>query len=271
MKITHVSDLGSRQVENLLAKKMFDEIKLSDSIRKTNLELFGEDLSAHELVHRIVQDVRYNGNKALFYYTKIFDHIGLTDKNFFVSEVEFQKAENMVDPSVIESLKRAQENIYCYHEEQKPKSWLTYRPYGSILGQAILPLSRVGIYVPGGTASYPSSVLMNAIPANVAGVKEIIMSVPTQSGKINPYVLVAARMVGIKKVFKIGGAQAIASMAYGTETIPRVDKITGPGNIFVTLAKKEVYGHTDIDMLVQAKFSLLQTILLILYMSLLTC
>ena len=249
MKITHVSDLGSRQVENLLSKKMFDEIKLSDSIRKTNLELFGEDLSAHELVHRIVQDVRYNGNKALFYYTKIFDHIELTDKNFFVSEVEFQKAENMVDPSVIESLKRAQENIYCYHEEQKPKSWLTYRPYGSILGQAILPLSRVGIYVPGGTASYPSSVLMNAIPANVAGVKEIIMSVPTQSGKINPYVLVAARMVGIKKVFKIGGAQAISSMAYGTETIPRVDKITGPGNIFVTLAKKEVYGHTDIDML----------------------
>ena len=249
MKITHVSDLGSRQVENLLAKKMFDEIELSDSLRKTNLELFGEDLSAHELVHRIVQDVRYNGNKALFYYTKIFDHIELTDESFFVSEAEFQNAENMVDPSVIESLKRAQENIYCYHEEQKPKSWLTYRSYGSILGQSILPLSRVGIYVPGGTASYPSSVLMNAIPANVAGVKEIIMSVPTQSGKINPYVLVAARMVGIKKVFKIGGAQAIASMAYGTETIPRVDKITGPGNIFVTLAKKEVYGHTDIDML----------------------
>ena len=249
MKITLVSDIGIHQIENLLARKMFDEVELSENLRKTNLKLFGEDLSAYDLVHRIVQNVRRNGNKALFRYTKIFDHIELTNENCFVSEDEFQEAENIVDPSVISSLKRAQKNIYCYHEEQKPKSWLTYRSYGSILGQAILPLSRVGIYVPGGTASYPSSVLMNAIPANVAGVKEIIMSVPSQYGKINPYVLVAARMVGIKKVFKIGGAQAIAAMAYGTETIPRVDKITGPGNIFVTLAKKEVYGHTDIDML----------------------
>ena len=126
---------------------------------------------------------------------------------------------------------------------------MTYRGQGSILGQSVIPLDRVGIYVPGGTAAYPSSVIMNAVPAAVAGVKEIIMMVPPKNGKINPYVLIAAKEAGVSKIFKIGGAQAIAAMAFGTETIPRVDKITGPGNIFVTLAKKAVYGHCDIDML----------------------
>ena len=173
----------------------------------------------------------------------------LTPGNLMVSEEEFLSAERAADPEVVASLKKAADNIFAYHEEQKPRSWMTYRAHGSILGQAILPLARVGIYVPGGTAAYPSSVLMNAIPAVVAGVEEIIMSVPTKDGVINPYVLVAARLLGVKKIFKIGGAQAIAAMAYGTESVPRVDKITGPGNIFVTLAKKEVYGHVDIDML----------------------
>ena len=166
-----------------------------------------------------------------------------------VTEAEYEAAEKAADPAVVESLRKAAENVRRYHQEQKPNSWMKYREKGSILGQSIIPLDRVGIYVPGGTAAYPSSVIMNAVPASVAGVGEIIMMVPPKNGKINPYVLIAARAAGVKKIYKIGGAQAIAAMAFGTETIPRVDKITGPGNIFVTLAKKEVYGHVDIDML----------------------
>mgnify|MGYP000905721932 FL=1 len=249
MNIVSVADVGMEAAELLLKKKAFDELTLSDGIRKKNQEIFGEDLSATELVHRIVQEVRYEGDRALFRYTKLLDRVELTPGNLMVSEEEFLSAERAAAPEVVASLKKAADNIFAYHEEQKPRSWMTYRAHGSILGQAVLPLARVGIYVPGGTAAYPSSVLMNAVPAIVAGVEEIIMSVPTKDGVINPYVLVAARLLGVKKIFKIGGAQAIAAMAYGTESVPRVDKITGPGNIFVTLAKKEVYGHVDIDML----------------------
>ena len=249
MNIVSVADVGMKQARRLLQKKAFDEVVLNDRIRERNKELFGADLSATELVHRIVQEVRHKGDQALFHYTKLLDCVDLASDNLMVSEEEFQVAEHSTDSKVVASLKKAADNIFSYHEEQKPRSWMTYRAHGSILGQEILPLSRVGIYVPGGTAAYPSSVLMNAIPALVAGVGEIIMSVPTKDGVINPYVLVAARFLGIRKIFKMGGAQAIAAMAYGTENVPRVDKITGPGNIFVTLAKKEVYGHVDIDML----------------------
>lgn len=249
MNIVSVADVGMEAAELLLKKKAFDELTLSDGIRKKNQEIFGEDLSATELVHRIVQEVRHEGDRALFRYTELLDRVELTHGNLMVSEEEFLSAERAADPKIVASLKKAADNIFAYHEEQKPRSWMTYRAHGSILGQAVLPLARIGIYVPGGTAAYPSSVLMNAIPAVVAGVEEIIMSVPTKDGVINPYVLVAARLLGVKKIFKIGGAQAIAAMAYGTESVPRVDKITGPGNIFVTLAKKEVYGHVDIDML----------------------
>mgnify|MGYP000927727120 FL=1 len=249
MNIVSVADVGMEAAELLLKKKAFDELTLSDGIRKKNQEIFGEDLSATELVHRIVQEVRYEGDRALFRYTKLLDRVELTHDNLMVSEEEFLSAERAANPEVVASLKKAADNIFAYHEEQKPRSWMTYRAHGSILGQAVLSLVRVGVYVPGGTAAYPSSVLMNAVPAIVAGVEEIIMSVPTKDGVINPYVLVAARLLGVKKIFKIGGAQAIAAMAYGTESVPRVDKITGPGNIFVTLAKKEVYGHVDIDML----------------------
>ena len=249
MNIVSVADIGIEVAERLLKKKAFDELTLNDRIRQSNVEIFGEDLSPTDLVHRIVQDVRYKGDEALVHYTKLLDHVDLTPKNLMVSEEEFQAAERSVNPDVVASLKKAADNIFSYHEEQKPRSWMTYRAHGSILGQEVLPLSRVGIYVPGGTAAYPSSVLMNAIPALVAGVGEIIMAVPTKDGIINPYVLVAAHFLGIDKIFKMGGAQAIAAMAYGTEIVPRVDKITGPGNIFVTLAKKEVYGHVDIDML----------------------
>ena len=249
MKIVKAKEIGEREVERLLTKAAFDEVELNPKIREGNKKLFGKDMSAAELVRQIVGDVRRDGDKAVIHYTKLIDRVDLTPENMMVSEAEFAAAEQAADPAVVASLKKAAENVRRYHEEQKPNSWMTYRDQGSILGQSIIPLDRVGIYVPGGTAAYPSSVIMNAVPAVVAGVREIIMMVPPKNGKINPYVLLAARAAGVEKIYKIGGAQAIAAMAFGTETVPRVDKITGPGNIFVTLAKKEVYGHVDIDML----------------------
>ncbi len=249
MRIVNVKDEGVEGIEKLLKKPAFDEVELSPKIREGNKKLFGADLTAAEVVDRIVSDVRRDGDAAVMKYTKLIDRADFTPDEFLVSEAEFEAAEKAADPAVVESLRKAIANVRRYHEEQKPNSWITNRDKGAMLGQSVIPLDRVGLYVPGGTAAYPSSVVMNAVPASVAGVGEIIMMCPPRDGKINPYVLVAARMIGVKKIYKIGGAQAIAAMAFGTETIPRVDKITGPGNIFVTLAKKAVYGHVDIDML----------------------
>lgn len=249
MRIINVKDMGLEAVEKLLKKPAFDQVELNSRIREANKKLFGADLTAAEIVDRIVGDVRRDGDEAVIKYTKLIDRTEFTPEEFVVTEAEYEAAYQEADPAVVESLRKAAENVRRYHQEQKPNSWMTYRDKGSILGQSVIPLDRVGIYVPGGTAAYPSSVIMNAMPAVVAGVKEIIMMVPPKNGKINPYVLVAAKEAGVSKIFKIGGAQAIAAMAFGTETIPRVDKITGPGNIFVTLAKKAVYGHCDIDML----------------------
>lgn len=249
MRIIKASEAGEAEVERLLTKAAFDEVELNPKIREANRKTFGRDMTAAELVRQIVGDVRREGDDAVIRYTHLIDKVDYKPEDFLVTEEEFAAAEKAADPAVVESLRKAAANVRRYHEEQKPNSWMTYREKGSILGQSLIPLDRVGIYVPGGTAAYPSSVIMNAVPAVVAGVGEIIMMVPPKNGKINPYVLVAARAAGVKKIYKIGGAQAIAAMAFGTETIPRVDKITGPGNIFVTLAKKEVYGHVDIDML----------------------
>ena len=249
MRIINVKDMGLEAIEKLLKKPAFDQVELNPRIREANKKLFGADLTAAEIVDRIVGDVRRDGDEAVIKYTKLIDRTEFTPEEFVVTEAEYEAAYQEADPAVVESLRKAAENVRRYHQEQKPNSWMTYRDKGSILGQSVIPLDRVGIYVPGGTAAYPSSVIMNAMPAVVAGVKEIIMMVPPKNGKINPYVLVAAKEAGVSKIFKIGGAQAIAAMAFGTETIPRVDKITGPGNIFVTLAKKAVYGHCDIDML----------------------
>ncbi len=249
MKIVKASEVGECAIEKMLTKASFDEVELSPKIREANKKTFGRDMTAAELVRQIVGDVRREGDAAVIRYTHLIDRVDYKPEDFLVTEAEYEAAEPAADPAVVESLRKAAENVRRYHQEQKPNSWMTYREKGSILGQSIIPLDRVGIYVPGGTAAYPSSVIMNAVPASVAGVGEIIMMVPPKNGKINPYVLIAARAAGVKKIYKIGGAQAIAEMAFGTETIPRVDKITGPGNIFVTLAKKEVYGHVDIDML----------------------
>ena len=249
MKIVKASELGEAAINKMLQKPAFDTVELSPKIREANKITFGRDMSAAELVAQIVHDVRFEGDKAVLRYTKLIDKVECRIEDLLVTEAEFAAAEAQADPQVVESLQKAAANVRRYHEEQKPNSWMTYREHGSLLGQSLIPLDRVGIYVPGGTAAYPSSVIMNAMPAVVAGVGEIIMMVPPKNGAINPYVLIAAKLAGVQKIYKIGGAQAIAAMAFGTETIPRVDKITGPGNIFVTLAKKEVYGHVDIDML----------------------
>ena len=249
MQIVNVKDTGLVNVEKMLKKPAFDQVELNPKIREANKQLFGRDMTAAEIVDMIVNEVRADGDRAVIKYTKLIDRTEFTAKDFLVTEDEYEAAYKAANPDIVESLKRAAANVRQYHQEQKPNSWMTYRGQGSLLGQSVIPLDRVGIYVPGGTAAYPSSVIMNAVPAAVAGVGEIIMMVPPKEGKINPYVLVAAKEAGVSKIFKIGGAQAIAAMAFGTETIPRVDKITGPGNIFVTLAKKAVYGHCDIDML----------------------
>ena len=249
MQIVNVKDTGLAQVEKMLVKPAFDQVELNPKIREANKKLFGKDMTAAEIVEMIVNEVRCEGDRAVIKYTKLIDRTEFTPAEFLVTEAEYEAAYKEADTEIVESLKKAAANVRQYHQEQKPNSWMTYRGQGSILGQSVIPLDRVGIYVPGGTAAYPSSVIMNAVPAAMAGVKEIIMMVPPKNGKINPYVLIAAKEAGVSQIFKIGGAQAIAAMAFGTETIPRVDKITGPGNIFVTLAKKAVYGHCDIDML----------------------
>ena len=238
MKIVTGSEIGREAVEKLLTKKSFDEVELSPKIREVNKKIFGEDLSAIEIVRKIVSDVRKFGDAAVIDYTKKIDGVELENFSVDLEDID-------IDSEILSSLKVAAENIRRFHVEQLPKSWITYRGENSLLGQAIIPLERVGVYVPGGTAAYPSSVLMNIIPAKVAGVREIIMCTPNA----NKTVLAAAKLAGVDKIFNIGGAQASAAMAFGTEQIPRVNKIIGPGNIFVTLAKKEVYGHCDIDML----------------------
>lgn len=238
MRIINSTKVGRSEIERLLTKKPFDELELSPKVREANKKIFGEDLSASEIVRRIVNDVRRRGDAALIEWTRKIDGVELKDFALELGEVKLESR-------VLSSLKVAAENIRRFHVEQLPHSWITYRGENSMLGQTIIPLDRVGVYVPGGTAAYPSSVLMNVIPAKVAGVREVIMCTPNT----NPHVLTAAKLAGVDKIFRVGGAQAVAAMAFGTETIPRVNKIVGPGNIFVTLAKKEVYGHCDIDML----------------------
>jgi len=200
------------------------------------------------IVSDILENVKTNKDKAVFEYTKKFDKADINASNILVTEEEVKEAYDLVEPSLVEVIRKAITNIREYHEKQKQYSWFDSKPDGTILGQKITALSKVGLYVPGGKAAYPSSVLMNVIPAQVAGVEKIIMCTPPDAqGKVTPTTLVAAKEAGVAEVYKVGGAQAIAAMAYGTESIPKVDKITGPGNIFVALAKKAVYGHVSID------------------------
>ncbi|MBQ7429845.1 MAG: histidinol dehydrogenase [Butyrivibrio sp.] len=199
-------------------------------------------------VNEIISNVRENKDNALFEYTQKFDKCSINADTIKVTRAEIEEAYNSLEPEFIEVMKKSAENIRVFHEKQKRNTWIDTKEDGSILGQRILPIEISGVYVPGGKAAYPSSVLMNVVPAKVAGVKRIIMCTPPGAdGKVNPGTLAAADIAGVTEVYKVGGAQAIAAMAFGTESIPKVDKITGPGNIFVALAKKACFGYVSID------------------------
>lgn len=201
------------------------------------------------VVREIVERVRKQGDPAVLEYTEKFDRTTLTLRDIMVSQDEIKEAYSKVDPKKVEALKLAAQNIRAFHEKQKSSSWVSQEADGIILGQLARPIRSAGVYVPGGKACYPSSVLMNVIPATVAGVEQLIMCSPIPGGNLNPYILVAADIAGVSEIYKIGGAQAIAAMAYGTATIPKVDKIVGPGNIYVATAKRYVFGQVDIDMI----------------------
>ena len=200
------------------------------------------------IVSEIINNVKTNGDKALSEYLEKFDKVKLTD--FKVSEEEITAALTKVEPEFLEILKEAESNIRAFHEKQVRQGFMMTAKNGVILGQRVVPIEKVGIYVPGGTAAYPSTVLMDAVPAKIAGVSEIIMvTPPNKTGEINSYILAAAKIAGVTAIYKLGGAQAVAALAYGTESVPKVDKIVGPGNAFVAEAKKQVFGQVGIDMI----------------------
>ena len=225
--------------------KIYDYDKISiDDVFERQIE---DTSKITEIVTEIIDNVRKNGDDALRFYADKFD--GGAPECLEVSKEEFDAAMEEVSPELIEILKKAKENIEDFHKRQIRQSFVISEKEGVVTGQKIIPVEKAGLYVPGGTASYPSSVLMNSVPAKLAGVKEIVITTPAKAGKINPVILAAARIGGVDRVFKTGGAQAIAALAYGTQTIPRVDKIVGPGNAFVAEAKKQVYGRVSIDMI----------------------
>ena len=227
--------------------KLTDETKnnILEDLLKRSPNSYGKFEAA---VNDILLNVRTNKDEALFKYTKDFDKADINASNIVVTKEEIEEAYTKVDPALVDVIRKSLKNIKEYHEKQKQYSWFDSKPDGTILGQKVTPLARAGVYVPGGKAAYPSSVLMNVVPAKVAGVEQIIMCTPPDhEGKVYPTTLVAANEAGVDVVYKAGGAQAIAAMAYGTESIPKVDKICGPGNIYVALAKKAVFGYVSID------------------------
>ena len=227
--------------------ELTDESKnnILENLLKRSPNSYGKFESA---VAEILLNIKTKGDEALFEYTKNFDKADINADNIVVTEAEIEEAYSLVDPELIEVIRKAIVNIRSFHEKQKQYSWFDSKPDGTILGQKVTALARVGVYVPGGKAAYPSSVLMNVLPAKVACVEQIIMCTPPdKEGKVYPTTLVAAKEAGVDVIYKAGGAQAVAAMAYGTKSIPKVDKICGPGNIYVALAKKAVFGYVSID------------------------
>ena len=218
------------------------EISIDEILERTE-----QTIDVEGIVTDIIKNVRENGDKALVEYSKKFD--GAVDDIIEVTEAEIEEAFTQVDDELISILKEAKENITAFHSKQVRNSFVINEKDGVIIGQKVMPIEKVGLYVPGGTASYPSSVLMNCVPAKIAGCSEIVMVTPAKAGKIKPVILAAAKIAGVDRIFKIGGAQAVAALAYGTQSVPKVDKIVGPGNAFVAEAKKQVFGMVDIDMI----------------------
>lgn len=230
----------------LTRRRGFEETALPERVHAGIKRIFGEDLTAEQVVARILRDVRTDGDVAVRRYTRDIDGADL--EQFEVPPAEWDCAIDELDPALIAALQTSADQIATFHQKQVRQSWMDYGPEGT-LGQIVRPLDRIGIYAPGGTAVYPSSLLMTAVPARVAGVNEIIVASPPTGGRVSPLILAAAKIAGVDRVFQIGGAQAIGAMAYGTASIPHVDKIFGPGNIFVVLAKQRVYGVVAIDQL----------------------
>ena len=221
----------------------FGEVSKDDIFARTE-----PAVNVEAIVSEIIENVKQNGDKALYEYNERFDKAKLD--SLLVSEEEIEEAVNLVEPKFLEILKTAAQNIREYHKNQVRSGFEIKKADGVIIGQKIIPVDRAGLYVPGGTAAYPSTVLMDSIPAKIAGCKEVVMETPpSQNGKINPVILAAAYIAGVDKIFKVGGAQAVAALAYGTESVPKVDKIVGPGNAFVAEAKKQVFGQVSIDMI----------------------
>ena len=241
----------SRQLRNgennMRIVKLTKESKsnILENLLKRSPNSYGKFESA---VADILANVKSRGDDALFEYTRNFDKADINPSNIVVTQEEIDEAYSLVDDKLLDVIRKALVNIRDYHEKQKQYSWFDSKPDGTILGQKVTALSRVGVYVPGGKAAYPSSVLMNVMPAKVAGVEQIVMCTPPdKEGKVYPTTLVAAKEAGVDVIYKVGGAQAIAAMAYGTASVPKVDKIVGPGNIYVALAKKAVFGYVSID------------------------
>lgn len=226
-------------------------IKILEYGEVANEDIFARvvpTVNVEAIVADIIENVKKNGDKALFEYTEKFDKAVLS--SLLVSEEEIEEAVNAVEPEFLEILSKAAKNIRKFHEKQVRNSFIINDENGIVIGQKVIPVDKAGLYVPGGTAAYPSTVLMDSIPAKIAGVKEVvIVTPPGKDGKVNPVILAAAKIAGVDKIFKVGGAQAVAALAYGTESVPKVDKIVGPGNAFVAEAKKQVFGSVSIDMI----------------------
>ncbi len=234
---------------SLIQKLRFDDPGFEEVLAK--IANRGETAQAEviDTVRGIIDSVRQRGDQAVIELTAKFDHLELTPETLEVSEQEIEDAYKKMTDRDIECIELAAERVFAFHEKQKVETWISTDEEDVLVGSKVTPMDRVGLYVPGGKAAYPSSVIMCACPAQVAGVGEIVMAVPMPRGEVNPYVLVAADICGVDRIFKVGGAQAVAAMAYGTKTIPRVDKIVGPGNIYVAIAKAQVFGQVDIDMI----------------------
>lgn len=232
---------------SLLCRRPLEEYEVSPALAKSIAELFGEPLSPDQVVARILADVKAKGDRAVLDYSRRLD--GAELESLRVPEERIALAWERTEPSLRRALEVAAERIEAFHRRQPRNSWLEWDEGGGALGQIVRPLERVGIYAPNGRAPYPSSLLMAAVPARVAGVPQVVVATPPRDGELNDTILAAAHVAGVREVYAIGGAQAIAALAYGTESVPRVDKILGPGNIFVVLAKRRVYGVVDIDQL----------------------